>query len=191
DYEIDLTDPDAPWARLSVRYQNLSSRPVGTCVQESRYGDTYADMMDRCYWDYVRAYVPAGSELLSGPDLSLPAGSLLARDDAASLPRIIHPTLAVDGWSVWTAFFDLPPMEEVQLVWHYQLPREVLRRGADGSYHYGLRVQKQAGTVHVPLRVRVSLPPGAELVAGSAIVETDLRLDREFLVTYRIGEAGP
>jgi hypothetical protein len=191
DYEIDLTDPEAPRARLSVRYQNLSSRPVGTCVQESRYGDTYADMMDRCYWDYVRAYVPAGSELLSGPDLSLPVGSLLARNDAASLPRTIHPTLAVDGWSVWAAFFDLPPMEEVRLVWDYQLPLEVLRRGADGSYHYRLRVQKQAGTVQVPLRLRVSLPPGADLVAGSAIVETDLRLDREFLVTYRIGEAGP
>jgi hypothetical protein len=45
--------------------------------------------------------------------------------------------------------------------------------------------------MEVPLRVEVSLPPGAELVAGATTIGTDLRLDREFLIVFRIGEAGP
>jgi len=191
DYQIDLADPGVPRARLSLRYQNFSSRPVEACVQEARYGDTYADMLERCYWDYVRVYVPAGSELLDGPDLSLPPGSLLARNEGAGLPQTIEPALSEGGWSVWTAFFDLAPMEERQLVWEYRLPPTVVERSADGTYRYGLRVQKQAGTVDVPLTVEIRLPPGAELVAGPSVVETDLRLDREFLVVFRIEEAGP
>jgi hypothetical protein len=191
DYEIDLADPGVPRARLSMRYENLSSRPVEACVQEARYGDTYADMLERCYWDYVRVYVPVGSELRAAPDLPLPPGSLLARNEGTGLPETIHPTLSTEDWSVWTAFFDLPSMEETELVWEYRLPPEVVQRSADGTYQYRLRVQKQAGTVDVPLSVEIGLPAGAELVAGPAAVETDLRLDREFLVVFRTEEAGP
>lgn len=191
DYEIDLADPGVPRARLSMRYENLSSRPVEACVQEARYGDTYADMLERCYWDYVRVYVPVGSELRAGPDLPLPPGSLLARNEGTGLPETIHPTLSTEDWSVWTAFFDLPSMEETELVWEYRLPPEVVQRSADGTYQYRLRVQKQAGTVDVPLSVEIGLPAGAELVAGPAAVETDLCLDREFLVVFRTEEAGP
>jgi hypothetical protein len=191
DYDVDLSDPAVPRARLSVRYQNLSSRPVEACVQEARYGETYADMLQRCYWDYVRVYVPAGSELLAGPDLALPSGSLLARIGGAGLPETIQTILDADGWSVWASFFDLSPMEDRELIWEYRLPPAVVQRAADGSYQYRLRMQKQAGTVDVPLTVRVRVPAGAELSAGPSVVETDLRLDREMMVVFRTEEAGP
>jgi len=191
DYEVDLSDPGVPRARLSVHYRNLSSRPVEACVQEARYGDTYADMLQRCYWDYVRVYVPAGSELLAGPELSLPAGSLLARNEGTGLPEAIATKVDAEGWSGWAAFFDLPPMEEQELVWEYRLPPGVVRRSVEGSYEYRLRVQKQAGTVDVPLTAEVRLPIGAKSLAGPSAVETDLRADREFLVVFEIEEAGP
>jgi hypothetical protein len=190
-YLVDLTDVAEPQARLSVRYQNRSSRPVGACVQESRYGDTYADMMDRCYWDYVRIYVPSGSALMDGPDLALPAGSLLARSEETALPRTITPALEEGGWPVWAGFFDLPPLGEREMAWEYRLPAGVVEQRAGGNHVYRLRVQKQAGTLDVPLSLDVRLPPGAELVEGLAAVETDLGLDREFLVVFRIEEAGP
>jgi hypothetical protein len=190
-FEIDLADLGMPRARLSLRYQNLSSRPVEACVQEARYGDTYVDMLERCYWDYVRVYVPAGSELLASPDLPLPAGSLLARNEGAGLPKAIQRILNSAGWSVWTAFFDLPPMDERELVWEYQLWPGAVQRSDDGTYLYRLRVQKQAGTGDVPLRVDFGLPAGAELIAGPAVVETDLRQDREFSVVFRMQETSP
>jgi hypothetical protein len=56
-------------------------------------------------------------------------------------------------------------------------------------------VQKQPGTLAVPLRVEVKLPPGSSVIStepepsslanGGVVFETDLRQDREFEVTFR------
>ena len=222
-YEVDLAATEGPRARLTLTYRNRSTRPeapsepiagahipAGSCIQESRYGETYADMMERCYWDYLRAYVPKGSRLLSGPELLLPPGSLLARHSSSLLrAQPISPTMSVDGGEVWAAFFDLPAMEEKVLVFDYQLPASVLDtegRDPDGLFHYRLRVQKQPGTEAVPLRIEITLPPGAELVdppssldgvspldgppgsppsSGLATWAGNLRLDREFVIVFR------
>jgi hypothetical protein len=194
-YQVDLSAEDGPRARVTLTYQNRGTRPVGDCVQGWHSGDTYADMMERCYWDYVRVYVPAGSHLLVGPDLPLPSGSLLARNSDGLPSRPISPALAQVGWAVWAAFFDLPTMEERTLMFDYQLPSEVLDLAPDGSVRYHLRVRKQPGTDAVPLRVEITLPPGAELVAavpaGLPVVDTDLRTDREFEILFREREEGP
>ncbi|MEJ2734248.1 MAG: DUF4012 domain-containing protein [Anaerolineae bacterium] len=222
-YEVDLAATEGPRARLTLTYRNRSTRPeapsepiagahipAGSCIQESRYGETYADMMERCYWDYLRAYVPKGSRLLSGPELLLPPGSLLARHSSSLLrAQPISPTMSVDGGEVWAAFFDLPAVEEKVLVFDYQLPASVLDtevRDPDGLFHYRLRVQKQPGTEAVPLRIEITLPPGAELVdppssldgvspldgppgsppsSGLATWAGNLRLDREFVIVFR------
>jgi hypothetical protein len=117
--------------------------------------------------------------------------------------------MSVDGWQVWTAFFDLPAMEEKVLVFEYQLPGGVLStdgRAPDGVSRYRLWVQKQPGTEAVPLWVEITLPPGAELVdappsldgtsssdqppgslpaTGSAAWAGNLHLDREFAIVFR------
>jgi hypothetical protein len=226
-YEVDLAPAEGPRARLTLTYRNHSTRveaasppqagdgiPAGSCIQESRYGETYADMMEGCYWDYLRVYVPEGSRLLSGPELPLPPGSLLARHDESLLRaergslqfQPISPTASartMDGWEVWTAFFDLPPLEETVLSFDYQLPRSVLltdRHSPGGLSYYRLRFQKQPGTEAVPLQVTITLPPGAELVdnalssdtassglppLGPITFATNLRLDREFVIVFR------
>jgi hypothetical protein len=194
-YQVDLAAEEGPRARLTLTYQHLENRPLGACIQESRYSDTYADMMERCYWDYVRVYVPAGSQLRQGPDLPLPPGSLLARNRDGVAPEPISPTLTEDGWSVWAAFFDLTTLEQQTLTFEYQLPAGVVEYDLDGCARYRLRVQKQPGTDAVPLRVEVTLPPAAELVAtisaGLPVLDTDLRTDRQFEVVYCERETGP
>jgi hypothetical protein len=151
-------------------------------------------MMKRCYWDYVRVYVPGGSQLLNGPDPSVPPGSLWAQgsDDQ---PDTIRPVLVEDGWPVWTAFFALATMEEKTLTFEYRLPDGLVTYDADGLAHYRLRVQKQPGTEAVPLQVEIGLPPGAELVSstpvGLPLLDTDLRIDRELEVIYRERDTGP
>jgi len=194
-YQVDLTGKEGPRARLTVTYQHLSRRPVGDCVQEARYGDTYADMIERCYWDYLRVYVPAGSRLLAGPELPLPPGSLLARSgEAVPLPPI-SPTLEVGDWEVWTAFFALEPLAERALAFDYQLPVGVLDYNADGLIRYRLRVQKQPGAEAVPLQVEILLPPGAEVIeaapADLPVASTDLRTDREFKIAFQKAKGGP
>jgi hypothetical protein len=68
-YGADLGAESGPRGHLEVTYYNQSRRPVEECMQEARYGEAYADMMDRCYWVYVRVYVPAEARLPSAPDL--------------------------------------------------------------------------------------------------------------------------
>ncbi|MEI7556934.1 hypothetical protein [Candidatus Chlorohelix sp.] len=38
------------------------------CKLEARYGTSYESMMAGCYWDYLRVYVPEGSQLLDSSD---------------------------------------------------------------------------------------------------------------------------
>jgi hypothetical protein len=201
-YEVDLSIRDAPKARLTLTYRHLTARPVGACIQETRYNDSYEDMMERCYWDYVRIYTGAGSRLLAAPELPLPAGSVLALNGDTTQPPVIKPALSPGGHPVWGEFFDLAPMDKRRLVFEYMLPVRVLDSSTDGAVRYRLRVQKQPGTVAVPLLVEITLPPGAELVdtvpaiqllpkMSSLELTTDLRLDREFEIVFREGKTGP
>jgi hypothetical protein len=186
---VDLGSDGGPQAWLTISYENLSRRPVGACVQESRYGETYADMMERCYWDYVRIYVPAGSELLDGPDLPWPSGSLLARNSAEMPPEPLPAVISQGDMTAFTSFFALEPGGQRSLTFHYRLPAGVLEEGPDGTTTYYLRVLKQPGTEAVPLNVEVLLPPDAQVIythpGDLPLVTTDLRTDREFRISFR------
>jgi len=195
-YQVDLGTGRGPRAQVTLTYGNHSPRLPESCVQGARYGETYADMTNRCYWNYARVYIPVGSRLLAGPDLPLPAGSLLAQEGSARTPPPIEPALDEGDWRAWAAFFDLAPGTERTLTFAYELPHGVLARDSGGLVSYRLRVQKQPGTGEVPLRVEIALPPGAQVVEATPAallspgetllaVATDLRTDREFLVVYR------
>jgi hypothetical protein len=196
-YEVDLASEGGARARVTVEYHNHSVRPVQACVQEARYGGTYSDMMDRCYWDYVRVYVPSGSRLLEAPDLDLPSGSLLARNRQTASRLPISPAFTEGDRDVWAAFFDVAPGAKRTLAFEYQLPQWVIDRDAEGVLHYRLLLQKQPGTEAVPLRLEIALPSGAELLDATPtvllpaqgtviVVSTDLRTDREFEVAFRL-----
>ena len=198
-YHLDLGAAEGPRARLTISYRNQSATPVKNCVQESRYGDAYADMMDRCYWDYVRVYTPADSQWLAGPEPLLPPGSLSARTDQGLRQQGIPAILSEDGWTLLTNFFALEPGGQQTLSFEYQLPEDVQIQDDDGLLHYQLRVQKQPGTVAVPFELTVTLPPGAESVRAAPSgmpwsfgtdldILTDLRVDREFEIVYRARE---
>jgi hypothetical protein len=98
------------------------------------------------------------------------------------------------GKNVFAAFFVVAPGERRDMVFQYQLPPETLEREGSTTV-YRLVVQKQPGTVAVPLRLAVTLPSDAEvlstspaassLIDGQAVLETNLLVDREFEVAFR------
>lgn len=187
-YQVDLAAAGPARAHLAVTYRHQGKKPVGDCVQEARYGDAYEDMLERCYWDYARLYVPGGSRLVQGQELPAgPAGSLAARSGASPS---LAPALEAGNWATWTAFFSLAPGQEHTVAWRYELPAEAILPRPDGLLEYRLRAAKQPGTEAVPLRLEIRLPDGAELVQGTLVVETDLREDREFAIVYRLPQAG-
>jgi hypothetical protein len=166
-YGVDLTEPGQPQAEVLVHYQNKSQRVVDTCLQEIEWLPSYEEHMHGCYWDYVRFYVPEGSQLLTSEREPLPAGSLLGRHRFAPMgdagPSIGQ---AEKGKTVFGLFFVLGPGDEREVRLAWKLPVGVAREDAD-VWRYQLLVQKQSGTPPIPLRVTVSLPHGAQRLASS------------------------
>jgi hypothetical protein len=134
-----------PQATLTLHYSN-SSPGSAECVAGSYWGNSYAEMMQGCYWDYVRVYVPLGSRLLS----------LQGGDAAAQVSAEV-------GKAVFSTLLVVAPGQTRELVLQYELPSSLgapagplddgtlASTGGDGAY--SLLVQKQAGTVAVPYHV--------------------------------------
>lgn len=102
------------------------------CDRAPRYGSSYDDLIRRCYWDYLRVYAPAGSELLSADGVK----------HATAEP-------GEQGTTVITGDFVLRPGEQNRVTLRYHLPFVA------GSDPYRLDVRKQAGTLSPPLHVVV------------------------------------
>ena len=169
-YDVTLDASGEARATLTIRYHNRSTAALAGCNKFRQYVPTYDALTQGCYWDYVRIYVPAGAELLSGSGGDEPISTTL------ELSRTCFATYLV-----------LKPGEERELRLEYRLPSAVLQEGT-----YRLYVQKQAGTEALPLRVNLSAPQGFVVEegsltpparhAGGVTFETDLLVDRQFTV---------
>ncbi len=195
DYQIHINEDGSLRAQVTVTYQNNSISPAPQCVQQAGYPPTYEEMMEGCYWNYLRIYVPEKAQLLQGPELTLPEGSLRAKyGDMGGdpLPPEVGPVEG--GKNVFATFFVVPPGERREMAFQYQLPSHIAE-GKDSTSAYSLVVQKQPGTLAVPLHVTVSLPAGSEvlstqpeassLTGGEVEFQTDLLVDREFEIVFR------
>ncbi len=195
DYHVAISDDGTLKGEAAVSHRNNCTPDGVECVQEARYDPTYREMAEGCYWDYLRLYVPEGARLLYGPELTVPKGSLLARSSdlgGTPLPIDVGPIEA--GKNMFGAFFVVPPGETQEEVFLYELPSGVLERQGSIST-YRLLVQKQPGTLAIPLRVTVNLPPGSEVLSarpaassvgdGKVEFQTDLRVDRQFEISFR------
>ena len=117
-------------ATLTLTYTHPMPPQAGPCDRTPRYGDSYDDLIRRCYWDYLRVYVPAGSELLAAEGLDRP-----------------QTERGEGGATLFSAAFVLKPSEQRVITLRYRLPAAVT------NDPYRLAVRKQAGTLAVPLRV--------------------------------------
>ncbi len=141
-------------ATLTLTYTHtaaLGSEEV--CDRSPRYGNSYDEMIQRCYWGYLRVYAPGGSELL----------------DATGLTRT-ETDLGERGTAVFAGDFVLRPTEQHVVTLRYRLPAD-LQTPASTPAPYRLFVRKQAGTLAPPLRVEA---PGCRW-------ETTLAQDRAFV----------
>ncbi len=157
-YTVRLDGAGRGQAELAIRYFHGATKPITTCVQEARYGDSYDEMQERCYWDYLRILVPPGVEVLAHEGLEEGTFEVLQEDRR-------YDTLA--------GLLVLRPQEQRTVRLVYRLPTG---RTAPGSYH--LLVQKQAGTHALPFTLQVEGPDGKPLCPEP--VRARLRTDLEF-----------
>lgn len=186
-YSVDLAAPAAPGAELTVRYTHRLP-PAELCDQSLGERSvlqitSYADWMTGCYWTYSRVLSPRGTRLISATAHPTPPAWMLT---GAGDPGLALPAGDDGGASVTGAFLVVPQGGVLERRLHFQLPATVLHVEGDG-WRYRLLVQKQAGSVAVPVTVEVRLPPGAVLRTSSPppirregpLLEFVLALDRD------------
>lgn len=173
DYHVSIDADGRAQAWLSVRYHNRSAGRLLGCEKFKQYIANYEALTHGCYWDYVRVYVPAESELLAA----------MGGDEPVEV-------LSESGQTVFATSLALRPGERRELHFRYALPPGTMREGT-----YTLFIRKQAGTEAVPIKVSIEgakrlvpqrgdLQP-EEVSPRNVVYLTDLRTDRR--VAVKIG----
>ncbi len=166
-YDVDLTDLDKPVGSLDVIQTNHVSPDIpclqwGTADPLSRYY-----LINQCYFDYLRVYKPAATRLLSAAPHAVPADWMMLKQ--AVPPRVDSlDDEEIDGVQGFGTLLVVPGGQTLHTSFRFGLPAGVVTPGpAPGELTYQLKVQKQPGTLSIPLTLRVHLPAGAQVVSSS------------------------
>jgi hypothetical protein len=185
-YTVDLRDVSNPTANLNLEYSNESIEGSDTCERQSPpeiTGATYEFLKNKCYWNFVRVYVPNGSVLLDGTPLPLPSGSIAARSGALTAGSDTLQQVSDDSGDHFSGLITVEPSSDSSLDLKYEIPASTVV--LDGNqFSYKLRVyaesgiKNRVGTVVVQLPENVllnELPEGATLSADN-MVTFDIQL---------------
>ena len=137
DYAVAWPEGADGSAEVALTLTYTHTAPPGTdpeCKPEPRYGETYAAMIGRCYFSYLRVYAPAGSELIRATGVPT--------DSVSTVP-------GERGTTQFTGYVVVEPGATRQVQLRYRLPPTLTP--AD----YRLVVQRQAGTDPLPLHLTV------------------------------------
>lgn len=204
DYRVLISADGTAQATLTARHVNPEGGEVLCDPQPHYVNVVYEDLIERCYWDYVRVYAPAGSQLFATTAHPVSANTMVTHRKHSGAGEILPEE---HGKAIFGSFFVLPRGEETETRFVYQLPPATLERREEG-YYYRLLVQKQAGTDAVPLRVELALPPGSvvqwvepsqdarhgqvghNLDSDTLIFEGTLEKDRVFEILFQLDGEG-
>ncbi|MCP4542490.1 MAG: DUF4012 domain-containing protein [Chloroflexi bacterium] len=188
-YQIDLRPP-SPEAALTLVYTHTSTADY-PCKQDMPYEPNYERLMRLCNWNYLRVYVPQGSDFWDATRIPVPDENLLTGEGTSGEVTVQQ---AEEGpWTTLGVMGVLAPSASQTRYFFWTLPQDVVEWQSDqGSY--SLRVQKQPGTIGHPLTVQVRLPEGSVLVDAVpqptvatnnwVIYRVALDRDREFTLHF-------
>ena len=194
-YNVDLGDLTKPVSNLTVYHQNNSDSKV-PCIQWRGIGiEGQGDYpIDRCYWDYMRVYMAAGTSLQEATPQAIPADWMIRRQGVPARVNILEEE--IDGVQGFGVLKVVPGGQTVATNFEFILPVQSVNSQRDPeNLVYSLRIQKQPGTLAVPLVIRVhipknaiihSVPPGAIVQGSNILIETDLKEDCEIAIVFGI-----
>lgn len=193
-YELFLQEA-TPRAELTVEYTHTGPAKDEPCYQgterEYELSLPYLASAEKCYWNYLRVYAPANSQLLDSSRHVVPGETLFSGEgwDSAAVQADETP-----GLSTFANFLLVANNGSETAAFTYNLPAEVVQAVED-SNRYQLTVYKQAGTNAEPLVLVVHLPTNAEVVhispqpariEGNTIYfEQEVNANTEFIIDYR------
>lgn len=190
-YDVELRANGTGAATLTVKHRHTGNASETPCEQIVAYveGITYDNLMNRCYWSYMRVYAPQGITLAQGPQHELPSGAVAAGTGWQETPATV---VSNEQPATFIATpFVLPQGQDLSSHFEYDLPAVTQE---DGQKVYRLKVGKQAGLAAYPARVQITVPDGTEIQHTSpqatiegrrATFELDILHDVMLEVAYR------
>ena len=164
-YEVDLGPQ--PTATLNVLYTHTGEPQDEPCFQgvteEFEQATPYLTLADKCYWNYLRVYVPGGSVLQASSNHTVPGETLF---NGRTWDGPAQTVAEQPGLTTFANFMLLPRASELTGMFQYQLPQGVVQ-SKDGATVYRLTVFKQPGTRPQSMTLFVTLPVGATLLETS------------------------
>ena len=187
-YDVDLTDPARPASNLSVIHHNSAEGSTDQCDQRpigiDRSVLEYWYPIDRCYYNYLRVYVPSGSQLKSATPHAVSRAQMIMLDEDVP-PRVDLLDDNLQGLQGFGTLLVVPTGQSLQTDFQFSLPTGILE--SDPISHnqiYQLKIQKQPGTDGVPITIRVHLPQGSQIMFISPVGFT--RLESNLLFTLKL-----
>jgi len=187
-YDIDLTDLNHPTGSLVVFHENQATW-TGSCQIRER-NLTPEDQwlfynIDRCYWNYLRVYLPQGTSLLHATPHSVPAEWTI--QSQAVQPQVDPLEEEIQGINGFGTLLVVPGGDSLATSFDFALPaRVVFSQPGSNLKRYSLKVQKQPGTLAVPISILVRLPEVSQLVSvtpdaqpekNALLFQADLKTD--------------
>lgn len=130
-------------ATLALTYRHPLDVVDEGCDPSPRYGNDYQDMIERCYFNYLRVYVAEGSTLIDATGLQ---------------PESLNSQHGERGTQVFSGYFVLPPNNSHTVAITYQLPADISKDA------YSLLIQRQSGTNALPISLSVDGVTHAEIL---------------------------
>ena len=166
EYQVALHADGSARALLAVNYQHTGREDGSPCEHRATYSQgekvTYESLMEGCYWNYLRVYVPEGSRLWTASRHPVPAEYLLQGVDSAGEAKVLPDE---QDKAVFSQFFVVERGQVLETRFYYDLPQVAL--SSEGRWRYTLLIQKQPGTNSTPVSFTIVLPPGAQLLTAS------------------------
>lgn len=191
-YEVDLTIPEEPVGALTVIHINNAEAMICKHWDKIRLTMDGNYPIHDCYWSYLRVYLPAGTQLLDSVTQDVPGYWMINDEDVPAHVDILDE--GIPGVQAFGTLMVVPGQETAQTYFRFALPPGVLSTDDETDQTtYRLLVQKQPGTIAVPITFRVVIPEGATIVTmpvgavsegGSVRYEADLRTDLRFEVVF-------
>jgi hypothetical protein len=193
-YDVDLTKPASPIGSLTVVHTNHATPVI--CKQWNKIrlpGEEFYPIAD-CYWNYLRVYMTRGAKLLDATPQSVPANWLILKQDIPA--RVDNLEEGIDGVQAFGTLQVIPGEESLVTSFRFALPADILTtQSGSNQFIYHLLVQKQPGTLAVPITIRVHLPSNASIqtVPAGAVIQdqsilyqTGLRTDLKFEIVFQL-----
>jgi hypothetical protein len=161
DQRVTLNTDGTASSELTLTYTHQGQRENIRCQPPPPYtaGITYEALIHRCYYDYLRIYVPSGSVLRAATPHPTPGEYFILGKPTDGQAVTLSDEL---GKAVFAQLFVVEYGQVLTTRFEYDLPKVV--QSDDGQHRYTLLIQKQAGTETTQISLTVILPPDTNLL---------------------------